>query len=167
MTVLRTGTRHRRSHLPLLEGRSYENLIDFDNHLDDLRNDWTNPVINKSVLDLCEESQSREPWTRRQILLPFQHAWCYLSCSTGVQKCWTHGLCSIKRPSYWGELAEHWLGYPKSLKGKRHLCTVGMCPPLQGDTEVMKAIMFLTASVMFFFLQWFVFIHSCVHKVKF
>lgn len=37
----------------LLEGRSYENLVDFDNHLDDLRNDWTNPVINKSVLDLC------------------------------------------------------------------------------------------------------------------
>ncbi|XP_075996373.1 ER membrane protein complex subunit 8 [Genypterus blacodes] len=37
----------------LLEGRSYEQLIDFDNHLDDLRNDWTNPVINKSVLDLC------------------------------------------------------------------------------------------------------------------
>ncbi|XP_061820169.1 ER membrane protein complex subunit 8 [Nerophis lumbriciformis] len=37
----------------LLEGRSYEDLIDFDNHLDDLRNDWTNPVINKSVLDLC------------------------------------------------------------------------------------------------------------------
>uniref|UniRef100_H2M0J3 ER membrane protein complex subunit 8 n=1 Tax=Oryzias latipes TaxID=8090 RepID=H2M0J3_ORYLA len=37
----------------LLEGRSYENLIDFDNHLDDLRNDWTNPMINKSVLDLC------------------------------------------------------------------------------------------------------------------
>ncbi|XP_057696365.1 ER membrane protein complex subunit 8 [Corythoichthys intestinalis] len=37
----------------LLEGRSYENLMDFDNHLDDLRNDWTNPVINKSVLDLC------------------------------------------------------------------------------------------------------------------
>uniref|UniRef100_H2VBX1 ER membrane protein complex subunit 8 n=1 Tax=Takifugu rubripes TaxID=31033 RepID=H2VBX1_TAKRU len=37
----------------LLESRSYENLVDFDNHLDDLRNDWTNPVINKSVLDLC------------------------------------------------------------------------------------------------------------------
>ncbi|XP_012710557.2 ER membrane protein complex subunit 8 [Fundulus heteroclitus] len=37
----------------LLVGRSYENLIDFDNHLDDLRNDWTNPAINKSVLDLC------------------------------------------------------------------------------------------------------------------
>lgn len=37
----------------LLENRSYENLIDFDNHLDDLRNDWTNPEINKSVLHLC------------------------------------------------------------------------------------------------------------------
>ncbi|KAK3570938.1 hypothetical protein QTP86_030928 [Hemibagrus guttatus] len=37
----------------LLESRSYESLIDFDNHLDDLRNDWTNPEINKSVLHLC------------------------------------------------------------------------------------------------------------------
>ncbi|KAG2470155.1 ER membrane protein complex subunit 8 [Polypterus senegalus] len=37
----------------LLEGKSYENLIDFDNHLDDLRNDWTNPEINKAVLHLC------------------------------------------------------------------------------------------------------------------
>ncbi|KAI7802312.1 ER membrane protein complex subunit 8 [Triplophysa rosa] len=37
----------------LLESRSYENLVDFDNHLDDLRNDWTNPEINKSVLHLC------------------------------------------------------------------------------------------------------------------
>uniref|UniRef100_A0AAY4BDM9 MPN domain-containing protein n=1 Tax=Denticeps clupeoides TaxID=299321 RepID=A0AAY4BDM9_9TELE len=37
----------------LLENRSYESLIDFDNHLDDLRNDWTNPEINKSVLHLC------------------------------------------------------------------------------------------------------------------
>lgn len=37
----------------LLEGRSYESLVDFDNHLDDLRNDWTNPEINKSVLHLC------------------------------------------------------------------------------------------------------------------
>ncbi|MGH0133224.1 UNVERIFIED_CONTAM: hypothetical protein FKN15_052212 [Acipenser sinensis] len=26
----------------LLEDRSYDSLIDFDNHLDDLRNDWTN-----------------------------------------------------------------------------------------------------------------------------
>ncbi|RXM31161.1 ER membrane protein complex subunit 8 [Acipenser ruthenus] len=37
----------------LLEGRSYDSLIDFDNHLDDLRNDWTNPEINKSILHLC------------------------------------------------------------------------------------------------------------------
>ncbi|KTF76371.1 hypothetical protein cypCar_00036183 [Cyprinus carpio] len=37
----------------LLESKSYESLVDFDNHLDDLRNDWTNPEINKSVLHLC------------------------------------------------------------------------------------------------------------------
>ncbi|MBN3309912.1 EMC8 protein, partial [Amia calva] len=37
----------------LLESRSYDNLTDFDNHLDDLRNDWTNPEINKAVLHLC------------------------------------------------------------------------------------------------------------------
>lgn len=37
----------------LLESKSYEHLVDFDNHLDDLRNDWTNPEINKSVLHLC------------------------------------------------------------------------------------------------------------------
>lgn len=37
----------------LLDGRSYESLVDFDNHLDDLRNDWTNPEINKCVLHLC------------------------------------------------------------------------------------------------------------------
>ncbi|MGH0123120.1 UNVERIFIED_CONTAM: hypothetical protein FKN15_026235 [Acipenser sinensis] len=37
----------------LLEDRSYDSLIDFDNHLDDLRNDWTNPEINKSILHLC------------------------------------------------------------------------------------------------------------------
>lgn len=39
--------------IALLENRSYENLIDFDNHLDDFRNDWTNPEINQSVLHLC------------------------------------------------------------------------------------------------------------------
>ncbi|KAL7979745.1 hypothetical protein Chor_004903 [Crotalus horridus] len=33
--------------------RSYETLVDFDNHLDDIRNDWTNPEINKAVLHLC------------------------------------------------------------------------------------------------------------------
>ncbi|XP_057349024.1 ER membrane protein complex subunit 8 [Manis pentadactyla] len=37
----------------LLDGRSYETLVDFDDHLDDIRNDWTNPEINKAVLHLC------------------------------------------------------------------------------------------------------------------
>ncbi|KAJ6617600.1 hypothetical protein lerEdw1_014946 [Lerista edwardsae] len=37
----------------LLDSRSYETLVDFDNHLDDIRNDWTNPEINKAVLHLC------------------------------------------------------------------------------------------------------------------
>ncbi|GAB1293733.1 ER membrane protein complex subunit 8 [Apodemus speciosus] len=37
----------------LLDSRAYETLIDFDNHLDDIRSDWTNPEINKAVLHLC------------------------------------------------------------------------------------------------------------------
>nr|XP_033796912.1 ER membrane protein complex subunit 8 [Geotrypetes seraphini] len=37
----------------LLDSRSYESLVDFDNHLDDIRNDWTNPEINKAILHLC------------------------------------------------------------------------------------------------------------------
>ncbi|XP_072836800.2 ER membrane protein complex subunit 8 [Pogona vitticeps] len=37
----------------LLDSRSYETLVDFDNHLDDIRNDWTNPEINRAVLHLC------------------------------------------------------------------------------------------------------------------
>ncbi|XP_062997148.1 ER membrane protein complex subunit 8 [Elgaria multicarinata webbii] len=37
----------------LLDSRTYETLVDFDNHLDDIRNDWTNPEINKAVLHLC------------------------------------------------------------------------------------------------------------------
>ncbi|XP_052592649.1 ER membrane protein complex subunit 8-like [Peromyscus californicus insignis] len=37
----------------LLDSHSYETLVDFDNHLDDIRNDWTNPEINKAVLHLC------------------------------------------------------------------------------------------------------------------
>lgn len=37
----------------LLDSKSYETLVDFDNHLDDIRNDWTNPEINKAVLHLC------------------------------------------------------------------------------------------------------------------
>ncbi|XP_043937693.1 ER membrane protein complex subunit 8 [Protopterus annectens] len=37
----------------LLDCRSYESLVDFDNHMDDIRNDWTNPEINKAILHLC------------------------------------------------------------------------------------------------------------------
>ncbi|NWX49838.1 EMC8 protein, partial [Steatornis caripensis] len=37
----------------LLDSKSYETLVDFDNHLDDIRNDWTNPEINRAVLHLC------------------------------------------------------------------------------------------------------------------
>uniref|UniRef100_A0A8C5Q7N0 ER membrane protein complex subunit 8 n=1 Tax=Leptobrachium leishanense TaxID=445787 RepID=A0A8C5Q7N0_9ANUR len=37
----------------LMDSRSYESLVDFDSHLDDLRNDWTNPDINKSIIHLC------------------------------------------------------------------------------------------------------------------
>ncbi|KAM9301813.1 ER membrane protein complex subunit 8 [Gastrophryne carolinensis] len=37
----------------LMDGRSYESLVDFDGHLDDLRNDWANPDINKSIIHLC------------------------------------------------------------------------------------------------------------------
>ncbi|XP_056381487.1 ER membrane protein complex subunit 8 [Hyla sarda] len=37
----------------LMDSRSYETLVDFDSHLDDLRNDWTNPEINKSIIHLC------------------------------------------------------------------------------------------------------------------
>ncbi|XP_029463929.1 ER membrane protein complex subunit 8 isoform X2 [Rhinatrema bivittatum] len=37
----------------LLDSRSYEYLVDFDNHLDDIRHDWTNPEINKAILHLC------------------------------------------------------------------------------------------------------------------
>ncbi|XP_006005521.1 ER membrane protein complex subunit 8 [Latimeria chalumnae] len=37
----------------LLDEKSYETFVDFDNHLDDIRNDWTNPEINKAVLHFC------------------------------------------------------------------------------------------------------------------
>lgn len=38
------------------------------------------------------------------------------------------------------------ISWPTSVKGKHHTCTIGMCPPLQGDAEVMKAVMFLNAT---------------------
>ena len=35
----------------LVEQRFHEQLIDFDNHLDDVRLDWTNPDITKAISD--------------------------------------------------------------------------------------------------------------------
>ena len=32
--------------------RIYENLVDFDNHLDSVELDWTNPDINRSLADI-------------------------------------------------------------------------------------------------------------------
>ncbi|XP_075045443.1 ER membrane protein complex subunit 8 [Mixophyes fleayi] len=37
----------------LIDSQSYETLVDFDSHLDDLRNDWANSEINKSIIHLC------------------------------------------------------------------------------------------------------------------
>lgn len=31
----------------LIEGKAYQSLIDFDNHLDDITQDWLNPDINR------------------------------------------------------------------------------------------------------------------------
>jgi len=33
----------------LLEGKAYQSLIDFDNHLDDITQDWLNKDINRLV----------------------------------------------------------------------------------------------------------------------
>ncbi|CAH1779826.1 unnamed protein product [Owenia fusiformis] len=33
----------------LLEQRSYRQLMDWDNHLDDIINDWKNPIINEQI----------------------------------------------------------------------------------------------------------------------
>ena len=35
----------------LVEQRFHEQLVDFDNHLDDVRLDWTNPDINQAISD--------------------------------------------------------------------------------------------------------------------
>ena len=35
----------------LVEQRFHEQLVDFDNHLDDVRLDWTNPDINRALAD--------------------------------------------------------------------------------------------------------------------
>lgn len=51
-----------------------------------------------------------------------------------------------QRPSCWRGLPEHWPVGPTSVKGKHHMCTIGTCPPLQGDADVMRAVMFLNAT---------------------
>ncbi|KAF6351192.1 ER membrane protein complex subunit 9 [Rhinolophus ferrumequinum] len=33
----------------LLEGRAYQHLVDFDCHLDDIRQDWTNQQLNTRI----------------------------------------------------------------------------------------------------------------------
>jgi hypothetical protein len=33
----------------LMQRRVYEQLVDFDNHLDDLSQDWRNPNLNQEV----------------------------------------------------------------------------------------------------------------------
>ncbi|KAK2103839.1 ER membrane protein complex subunit 8 [Saguinus oedipus] len=43
----------RRICVSLLESWYYQMLVDLDNQLDDIQNDWTNPEINKAVLHLC------------------------------------------------------------------------------------------------------------------
>ena len=41
----------------LLEGKAYQSLIDFDNHLDDITQDWLNKDINRLVdLSLSAET---------------------------------------------------------------------------------------------------------------
>ncbi len=35
----------------LVEQRFHEQLVDFDNHLDDVQLDWTNPEITKAISD--------------------------------------------------------------------------------------------------------------------
>lgn len=33
----------------LVRNRFFQNLVDFDNHLDDIQADWTNPVVNRAI----------------------------------------------------------------------------------------------------------------------
>lgn len=33
----------------LLEGRAHQHLVDFDCHLDDIRQDWTNQQLNTQI----------------------------------------------------------------------------------------------------------------------
>lgn len=126
----------------LLESRSYENLVDFDNHLDDLRNDWTNPVINKSVLDLCWDTWWEETSLTHcchfSVLLITQHAAKLLNGITMKSQ------ARVPSKGPWGiprtpEQAE-------TLEGSCLMCSVSMCLPSQGD-EVTLYEVFLFFSV--------------------
>ena len=33
----------------LVRSRAFENLVDFDNHLDNIEMDWTNPSVNQAL----------------------------------------------------------------------------------------------------------------------
>ena len=33
----------------MVQNRVFQNLVDFDNHLDDIQVDWTNPEINRAI----------------------------------------------------------------------------------------------------------------------
>ena len=35
--------------MKLVENRKFEQLVDFDNHLDNIQLDWTNPAINRAI----------------------------------------------------------------------------------------------------------------------
>lgn len=88
----------------LLENRSYENLIDFDNHLDDLRNDWTNPEINKSVLHLCWSCPRRLLYLSK----PSMQKWvAYCSCIQSHRKVLPSGKSSQRWNISKGQ-AGHW-----------------------------------------------------------
>ena len=38
-----------RAAVKLVENRKFEQLVDFDNHLDNIQLDWTNPAINRAI----------------------------------------------------------------------------------------------------------------------
>ena len=42
-----------------VRNRLYEGLVDFDNHLDNIHLDWTNPELN-NVVDAIRNSESDE-----------------------------------------------------------------------------------------------------------
>ena len=41
----------------MVQNRTFEKLVDFDNHLDNIQSDWTNPAINRAVEDVGNASR--------------------------------------------------------------------------------------------------------------